>query len=644
MPWQLIFFFLGLLATTVIADVDAYDYIVVGSGPGGGTLAANLAKAGQSVLLLEAGDDQGENLNEKIAGWFTAVGDPLMRWDFFIKYHSNETVNDQYEHITWKTKEGLFYVGMDPPLGSTKLGVYYPRAGTLGGCSTHNAMAAALPSDSDWQDIADLTGDQSWTPRNMRQYFTRLENDHSVPQGTPGHGFDGFLDITVNSDEFLRNQTQGTEVLKATAKLLGQDPTKIFEIITNGTDLNNDDPNRDQQVGIFGFPAHRDPMGRRVSARTAVFEVWNATNSAGLKKYPLTVSLNSLVTKILFDRAGKVPRATGVDYLLGQSMYRADPRYNASNSGVKKQAFARKEVIVSGGTFNSPQLLMLSGIGPKADLEKLKIEVIVNLPGVGTNLQDNLEMGVTAAGAHDFTSTGPICTFGAPGDPCLTEWYLGKGEYTKGPWAAIMYKTKSAALDERDLFIFPFPGGDFRGYWPSQTVNEVSKRVPNAFDFSIVKMHSNNRLGSVKLASSDPRDTPLMNFRFFEDAGGDADLVAMQEGIDFGRRVFDSMTAAGSMLAPFSELSPCKGNRGCDVKEYVRAQAWSHHATSSCSIGSDSDPLAVLDSKFRVRGTKGLRVVDASAFPRTPGGFPVLPTFMLGMKASDVILEAAHDW
>lgn len=123
MPWQLIFFFLGLLATTVIADVDAYDYIVVGSGPGGGTLAANLAKAGQSVLLLEAGDDQGENLNEKIAGWFTAVGDPLMRWDFFIKYHSNETVNDQYEHITWKTKEGLFYVGMDPPLGSTKLGV-----------------------------------------------------------------------------------------------------------------------------------------------------------------------------------------------------------------------------------------------------------------------------------------------------------------------------------------------------------------------------------------------------------------------------------------------------------------------------------------------------------------------------------------
>lgn len=95
----------------------------------------------------------------------------------------------------------------------------------------------------------------------MRQYFTRLENDHSVPQGTPGHGFDGFLDITVNSDEFLRNQTQGTEVLKATAKLLGQDPTKIFEIITNGTDLNNDDPNRDQQVGIFGFPAHRD-LGR----------------------------------------------------------------------------------------------------------------------------------------------------------------------------------------------------------------------------------------------------------------------------------------------------------------------------------------------------------------------------------------------
>lgn len=175
-----------------------------------------------------------------------------------------------------------------------------------------------------------------------------------------------------------------------------------------------------------------------------------------------------------------------------------------------------------------------------------------------------------------------------------------------------------------------------------QTVNVVPSFPPSTFDFSMVKIHSQNHLGTVKLNTSDPRDTPLINFRFFEGPGVDEDLEAYAEAVNFGRKVFASLK--DSHLGPFTENLPCKGNTTCDVKAYIKAQAWSHHATSSCSIGGDKNPFAVLDSKFRVRGTKGLRVVDASAFPRTPGAFPVLPTFVLGMKGSATVLEDANNW
>jgi choline dehydrogenase len=108
----------------VLSDNHTYDYIIIGSGPGGGPLAATLAKAGQEVLLLEAGDDRGDELDQQVISWAPiAFNDPLQRWDFFVKYHSDDAITRQDDHLTWRTTDGGFFVGTDPPEGSEMLGI-----------------------------------------------------------------------------------------------------------------------------------------------------------------------------------------------------------------------------------------------------------------------------------------------------------------------------------------------------------------------------------------------------------------------------------------------------------------------------------------------------------------------------------------
>jgi choline dehydrogenase len=158
-------------------------------------------------------------------------------------------------------------------------------------------------------------------------------------------------------------------------------------------------------------------------------------------------------------------------------MFSADPRFNASVKGMKMQAFARKEV------FNSPQLLKLSGIGPKAELENFDISVIVDLPGIGSNLQDNTESGLNTKAALNFTSLGPACTFGfTPDDPCLTAWETGVGDggpYAQGAVAdAIMFKSSVAAFNERDIFMWASPNAA-RGFWALSAEVQPPSDPPN---------------------------------------------------------------------------------------------------------------------------------------------------------------------
>jgi choline dehydrogenase len=397
--------------------------------------------------------------------------------------------------MTWITPSKEIYVGKNPPAGSKQKGILYPRSGTLGGCTTHNAMVAVYPHASDWQHIVNITGDKSWDPANMRKLYERLESVDYVAKGTPGatgHGYDGWLGTSkpptslANSDETL------VTIGVTAADVISKDPVEQAENLQRvfDGDMNTAAADRDASQGIWLIPlslkTETGKPGKRSGSRDFIMQVYNAKTESGAKKYPLDIALNTLVTRVIFapTRAGEKPRATGVEFVKGKYLYKASPRNPGSGSQpiAKAEVKASKEVILAGGAYNSPQLLKLSGIGPKEELEKFKIPVKVDLPGVGTNLQDHFEIGTTHAGPDGFAVVDQ-CTYNQPGDPCLEKWKKGEGVYgaSNGFVFGIIKKSSVAHLDpvygnDPDLFLF---GGvaAFRGYYPKYSQDVYGHKV-----------------------------------------------------------------------------------------------------------------------------------------------------------------------
>jgi choline dehydrogenase len=617
---------------------DTFDYVVIGSGAGGGPVAANLAKAGYRVALLEAGgDDENANYSVPVFHGF-ASEDPAYNWDYFVKH---------YEDADRRKRDSKYVPEKD--------GVLYPRAGTLGGCTAHNAMITVYPHNSDWDRIAKDTGDASWKSGNMRTYFERLERCQYVNPNRDNasrHGFQGWLTTNMADPRLVIPDKQLLAVIfLAVTKALGEGLDQPFRLLKNPFDINewrtvfeeregllksHYDPNDwrivvDNPQGTFGTPLATDG-GKRTGTREYIQAVAKACPGK------LTVITHALATRILFDKDN---RAIGVEYLQGQSLYRADPRAQGTDTSdpVRKTVRAGKEVILSAGAFNSPQLLKLSGIGPKSELKKFGIDVRVDLPGVGENLQDRYEVGVITEMEHDLEVLRN-CTFEPPAagqqpDPCYSDWLKGKGVYaTNGVVVGIIKKSKS----ERplpDLYVFGVPSY-FKGYFP--TYSDASRHHKNYFTWAILKAHTNNTAGRVTLRSADPRDVPDINFHYFDESNDQAqeDLESVAEGVEFVREI---MRFSGPVAK--QEVIPGEQVKGDRLKEFIKNEAWGHHASCSNKMGPKSDPMAVVDSNFRVYGTKNLRVVDASVFPRIPGFFIVTSIYMISEKASDAILADA---
>ena len=352
------------------------------------------------------------------------------------------------------------------------------------------------------------------------------------------------------------------------------------------------------------------------------------------QKYPdrLRIELDALVTRVLLDESN---RATGVEYLKGERLYRAHGQ-PATAEGELHQAQATHEVILCGGAFNTPQLLMLSGIGRRDVLEPLGIPVKVELPGVGKNLQDRYEVGVVNRMSFDRWNILEGVTF-SHGDPAYRDWAdKREGLYTSnGAVLAAILKSR-AERPLPDLFCFALVGL-FGGYFPGYSSLAVTK--PNYLTWAILKAHTENRAGEVALRSADPRDTPLINFHYFEEGSDKAgeDLDSVVAGIRFVRRLTAKLKAEGAIA---EEEAPGEARQSDDeLKDYVRSAAWGHHASCTCPIGP-RETGGVLSGDFRVHGTQGLRIVDASVFPRIPGFFIVSAVYMIAEKAADVILAS----
>lgn len=605
-----------------------YEYIVVGSGAGGGPLACNLAKAGYKVLLLEAGGEANPYNCQVPVFHALASEDDSLKWDFYVRHYGDDQLQRR-----------------DSKFVEKKNGILYPRSGTLGGCTAHNAMITVYPHNADWDHIAEVTGDGSWRSDNMRKYFERLEDCNYRPVrrffakmfgwNPTRHGFKGWLTTNIADPRLVvKDMDLVTLILKSALDAitkLGKPLERIKASIDALLDPNDWSLVKKNAEGI-----RFAPLATKNGCRTGTRNYIQAVQ----KSHPqnLIVKTNALVTRVLLDK-DKV--ATGVEYREGENIYAAHVNPQPTKAGPPQRVYASREIILSGGAFNTPQLLKLSGIGPKAELQKHGIEVKVDLPGVGENLQDRYEVGIVTRMKRDFallegaTFQGP-----APGqqpDPMFKEWLEGKGVYTTNG-AVLSIMTKSAP--ERplpDLFIFGL-AGRFYGYFPGYS--DAFIKYKNYFTWAVLKAHTNNTAGTVKLRSADPLDTPDINFHYFtegNDKSGD-DLESVVEGVQFVRNMMEGYKD----LVAEEEVPGTQVKTREQIREFIKNEAWGHHASCTCKIGADNDPMAVLDGNFRVRGVRNLRVVDASVFPKIPGFFIVTPVYMISEKASDVILADAR--
>ncbi len=463
-----------------------------------------------------------------------------------------------------------------------------PRGKVLGGSSSINGMMYTRGSPRDYDEWLQL-GARGWSYADVLPYFKRAES--SWRGASTYHGDSGPMPVSRHDiDNFLFRQ------IAATARARGYAVLDDFE------------GGKPEGVSAPDFTIHK---GRRASTATRYLE-------PVLSRPNLSLRLGVLATRIVFEKR----RAVGVEF---------------ARDGKLEQVRATREVILAGGAYNSPQLLLLSGIGPADELMALGVAPIHDLPGVGRNLQEHPAVGM------QYEASGPITfeshiRFDRIALSYLRWRLFGTGLTAGLPLIAMaLWKTRPE-LERADIeALFPPAAMNARVWFPG-----IRKGRGHIFGYLTILLHPESR-GRVTLRSADPREPPRIVLNLLAEAG---DRATFLRGLRMMREFI--ATAPASTLVR-REIMP-----GTDVRSDAELLAYMrqmvsivHHPTSTCAMGDGHD--AVVDAELKVRGVESLRVVDASIMPRVVGGHTHAPTIMIAEKASDMILgkpalprEASH--
>ena len=690
------------------SDTTPFDFIVVGAGAGGAPVAARLVERGFKVLVIEMGPKKPEKAanavveNTEVPLLHTeTTEDPRHSLRFFVKHFDHDPDGSQDPKIYRPPDDATI-----PGDHKDEEGIFYPRAQGVGGCTIHNAMITICGPSDDWDEIAEATGDPSWQGSKMRSYFERLEHclyDRPLswigwllaaigfPTGWENgrHGKGGWLHTSLADLKLVKREKQFVRLIGEAAissiKSGSEQISSLLSSVLRGTPGPALDPNhwetmRKSQAGLSMIPCSIRSDGRRSDARQRLL--------GAEKNHPdrLKILHGACVTKIAWEDIGETEvgetevggseakkRAIGVCVYPRRHAYQADAQAQAVPDDWGQQIktiYCKKEVILCGGAFNTPQLLMLSGIGPREHLEENGIETFVDLAGVGSNLQDRYEVPVVAKLRKSFQSLRDLRLTSyepdASKDPELKAWREAMGSvvnssnpYSVNGGLLSIFARSTQETTVPDLFLFAL-AGRFPGYSvgysrPSELQpGRTSSKVPGAvaddkrhLTWLVLKARTQNQNGTVRLRDNNPFRRPEINLKSFPGAeddrqlpGESRDLIALNEAVESMKEILETGIKNGTVE---SIDMPGLDDFDGDELRWIKHTAWGHHACGTCKIGNGPD--AVLDSRLRVRGVEGLRVVDASVFPRIFGYFIVTNVYMVAEKAADVITEDnSDDW